>query len=169
MVSVAQFALGCVINNSQFSAWFVQLKQLPMVLSRFVAFMMCQVPVHLTASPLLQNHLFCQRCCSCITFFCPAHSWGFSSSGEQKAEFVAVEISAVNYVENWEKISLSAGVRTKPWELQQHLNFATLIETCLEGLLEHLLLCLTGTNSSTNLIWSFTDRYHPHAMRQIGL
>lgn len=30
------------------------------------------------------------------------------------------------------------------------------------------LVCLTGPNSSTNLIWSFTDIYHPHAMDRLG-
>lgn len=39
------------------------------------------------------------------------------------------------------KISLHAGVKTKPWELQQRLNFAALVETCPEGLLGHLHKC----------------------------
>lgn len=68
------------------------------------------------------------------------------------------------------KISLHAGVKTKPWELQQRLNFAALVETCPEGLLGHLKDCcvLQAQQSCTNVIWSFTDRYHPHAMDRLG-
>lgn len=53
--SVMQLALGSVINNSYFSSLPVQLKQLPVMLSRFVGFMIFQVLTEPTASPLPQQ------------------------------------------------------------------------------------------------------------------